>query len=160
MVTLMKRRAPQYGFTIVELLIVIVVIGILAAITITAFNGVQNRAKTNRVNSELSSIRKAMLSYKAMSNELPPTGDSWNFDTNPPSCTSMNTLETSLRTAGIASSIAKLDPWGNCWGYDDNDCNTSSAVGAQTFIRSVGPDGTSYTPDDIILLVNTKESAC
>ncbi|MFI5212622.1 MAG: type IV pilin protein [Candidatus Saccharimonadales bacterium] len=34
------------GFTIVELLIVIVVIGILAAITIVAYNGVQNRAKS------------------------------------------------------------------------------------------------------------------
>ena len=34
----------QRGFTIVELLIVIVVIGILAAITIVAFNGVQNKA--------------------------------------------------------------------------------------------------------------------
>ncbi len=34
------------GFTIIELLIVIVVIGILAAITIVAYAGIQNRAKT------------------------------------------------------------------------------------------------------------------
>ena len=33
------------GFTIVELLIVIVVIAILAAITIVAYNGIQNQAK-------------------------------------------------------------------------------------------------------------------
>lgn len=38
-------KSKNAGFTIVELLIVIVVIGILAAITIVAFNGVQNRAK-------------------------------------------------------------------------------------------------------------------
>ena len=151
----MSRQAR--GFTIVELLIVIVVIGILAAITVVAFNGVQERSRTNRVNSELASIKKAMLSYKSLNNELPPVGDSWNFDTSPPSCSSMNTLETALRTAGVASTIPKQDPWGNCWGYDDNDCNTTSPVGATTYIRSVGPDGTNYTGDDIILFVSTKE---
>ena len=37
----MKRGQNINGFTIVELLIVIVVIGILAAITAVAFNGIQ-----------------------------------------------------------------------------------------------------------------------
>lgn len=49
----------QRGFTIVELLIVIVVIGILAAIVIVAFNGVQERARTTRVQAEAKSILKA-----------------------------------------------------------------------------------------------------
>ncbi|HEV7951902.1 MAG TPA: type II secretion system protein [Candidatus Saccharimonadales bacterium] len=41
-----KTNKPKYqGFTIVELLIVIVVIGILAAITIVAYNGVQQRGR-------------------------------------------------------------------------------------------------------------------
>ncbi len=40
-----ERRS---GFTIVELLIVIVVIGILAAIVIVAFQGVQEKAKTTK----------------------------------------------------------------------------------------------------------------
>ena len=39
----MKRKA--YGFTIVELLIVIVVVGVLAAISIVAYSGIQGRAK-------------------------------------------------------------------------------------------------------------------
>ncbi len=42
------RRASQGGFTIVELLIVVVVLAILAAITITSYTGIQNRAKTSR----------------------------------------------------------------------------------------------------------------
>jgi len=41
------------AFTIVELLIVIVVIGILAAITIVAFNGVQQKARTATLQSDL-----------------------------------------------------------------------------------------------------------
>lgn len=39
-------RIKSHGFTIVELLVVIVVIGILAGITIVSYAGVQNRAKT------------------------------------------------------------------------------------------------------------------
>lgn len=41
-----------------ELLIVIVVIGILAAITIVAYNGIQNRAYDSTVQSDLSSMAK------------------------------------------------------------------------------------------------------
>lgn len=52
----MKRIKPaQNGFTIVELLIVIVVIGILAAITIVSFNGVQQRAGAAVLQSDLRS---------------------------------------------------------------------------------------------------------
>lgn len=58
------RRATQPGFTIVELLIVIVVIGILAAITIVAFNGVQNRAHRSTAMSDLAAFRKKMEVYK------------------------------------------------------------------------------------------------
>lgn len=48
----MKQWAKkQTGFTIVELLIVVVVIAILAAITIVAYNGIQSRATESRVQS-------------------------------------------------------------------------------------------------------------
>lgn len=50
----------QKGFTIVELLIVIVVIGILAAITIVSYNGIQNRANSTRIASDLAQLEKAI----------------------------------------------------------------------------------------------------
>ncbi len=56
----MKRTS---GFTIVELLIVIVVIGILAAITMVAFNGVQERARDAQRAQDVKTIVKALEVY-------------------------------------------------------------------------------------------------
>lgn len=53
----------QQAFTIVELLIVIVVIGILAAITIVAYNGIQARANDSKINAAAAQIEKAIRLY-------------------------------------------------------------------------------------------------
>lgn len=67
------KREYMAGFTIVELLIVIVVIGILAAITIVAFNGIQNRANTTAVQSDLTNLDKKMKLFYADNSAYPAT---------------------------------------------------------------------------------------
>ena len=67
----------QKGFTIVELLIVIVVIGILAAIVIVAFNGVQTRAKFSKINQDLKSMQKLIEIYKAEKGHYPIASTNW-----------------------------------------------------------------------------------
>ena len=59
------------GFTIVELLIVIVVIAILAAITIVAFNGIQNRANDTSVKTDLANLMKQFELYKVDNGTYP-----------------------------------------------------------------------------------------
>lgn len=54
----------KQGFTIVELLIVIVVIGILAAITIVAFNGIQERSKNTQTVNAVAAYVKLIKLYK------------------------------------------------------------------------------------------------
>lgn len=62
--SVMNKWSKQTGFTIVELLIVIVVIGILAAITIVAYNGIQARARDNVRYSDAKVIINALELYK------------------------------------------------------------------------------------------------
>lgn len=78
----MKAWAKQKraGFTIVELLIVIVVIGILASITIVAYNGVQNRAKQAKIQSDISNVQKLVESYYAVNGTYPITATALNID--------------------------------------------------------------------------------
>lgn len=59
-----NNRLKSRGFTIVELLIVVVVIAILAAITIVAYNGITNRAKDSSVRSTLSDIANKINTYR------------------------------------------------------------------------------------------------
>lgn len=65
------KQKQQKGFTIVELLIVIVVIAILAAITIVAFNGIQDRARVAATTSEASQVAKKLKLYRVENGAFP-----------------------------------------------------------------------------------------
>ena len=68
----MKWVKKQTGFTIVELLIVVVVIAILAAITIVAFNGIQNRAKESALQSSAKQAASKLMASAVKSGEIYP----------------------------------------------------------------------------------------
>jgi prepilin-type N-terminal cleavage/methylation domain-containing protein len=86
----MRQRVS--GFTIVELLIVIVVIAILAAIVIVAYNGVQGRARDSRRLQDAETIVKALEAYKVTHGNYPPAVSTagaagWEVSTNGTSAT-------------------------------------------------------------------------
>lgn len=84
----MLKIKRQNGFTIVELLIVIVVIGVLAAITVVAYNGVTQRANNQRIATAVRTYQKALIAYATDHQAYPgdryclglnyPSGKCWN----------------------------------------------------------------------------------
>ncbi len=66
-----KTARQQTGFTIVELLIVIVVIAILAAISIVAYGGIQERARNAQRTQDVRTIAKALELYYINNGQYP-----------------------------------------------------------------------------------------
>ena len=62
---LSKFRKNQKGFTLVELMIVVAIIGILAAIAIPNFQRYQLKSKTSEAKGNLGAIKTCEVSYKA-----------------------------------------------------------------------------------------------
>lgn len=89
---MVHKQTQKSGFTIVELLIVIVVIGILAAITIVAYNGVQQRANNLNRTTAAKEWQKLIIAYHAQNGQYPSgtlnnhiclgTGNPTDFDLN------------------------------------------------------------------------------
>ncbi|MFZ1250070.1 MAG: prepilin-type N-terminal cleavage/methylation domain-containing protein [Candidatus Microsaccharimonas sp.] len=72
--SLTNTKNKSQGFTIVELLIVVVVIAILAAITIVAYNGITQRANTSSAQSTAANFAKKIEAYNADQGSYPANG--------------------------------------------------------------------------------------
>lgn len=167
-----KIKKRQAGFTIVELLIVIVVIGILAAISIVAYNGVQDRARAAKINADLSLLNKAIQAARVNSGDTPlryitnSTATGWECmiktagtdlaTLNKTSDLCWTNYKAALQSIAAASNINVVnlvDPWGRPYVIDENEKETagSCAPGQDyigTFLRPVtGSWGMNdYTP--------------
>lgn len=117
----MKRS--QSGFTIVELLIVIVIIAILAAISIVAYNGIQQRARASAAVAALNQSTKAITLWQIDNPDTAPDCDKFKELT--------NSSGTSCTGTGVTSNTVTYQ------------YSPSATAGAYCITATVG--STSYT---------------
>ncbi|MAX92333.1 MAG: pilin [Pseudomonas sp.] len=67
------KAQMQKGFTLIELMIVVAIIGILAAVALPAYQDYTTRAKVSEVMLAASSARTAVAEYASTENALPPS---------------------------------------------------------------------------------------
>jgi len=72
---MISLKKQSRGFTIVELLIVIVVIGILAGLVITTYNGIQQKARNTERTTDLKTFQSQLEAYYANNGFYPSSAD-------------------------------------------------------------------------------------
>lgn len=106
-------RRSTSGFTIVELLIVIVVIAILAAISIVAYTGIQQRTRASAVQHDLSQAKAKLMLFKVDNGHFPVS-------------------TTELSTVGLPATKSTYDTTANNYYYCLNKVTDQFAIGVRT----------------------------
>jgi prepilin-type N-terminal cleavage/methylation domain-containing protein len=137
----LKRK--QSGFTIVELLIVIVVIGILAALVITTFSGVQKKARNTERQTDIKAIHGQLEAYFSQQNSYPAMSDvndaTWRS-------TNMKSLDgEALKDPKGTAETLSASPSGTSYGYavtkDDGSACTTAANDCTKYTLTANLEG-------------------
>jgi prepilin-type N-terminal cleavage/methylation domain-containing protein len=132
MISLNKQNK---GFTIVELLIVIVVIGILAGLVITTYNGIQQKARNTERTTDLKTFQSQLEAYYANNGSYPG-----NDSLGGTSASNVTFIKASMK--GMDSETLR-DPKGTA---NDYSLNTGTTTGGNKYTYApTQDDGTACT---------------
>jgi prepilin-type N-terminal cleavage/methylation domain-containing protein len=147
-----SKLKKQQGFTIVELLIVIVVIGILAALVITTFTGIQKKARDTERQTDIKAVHGQVEAYYAQNGRYPTLTDindsTWRT-------TNMKGLDTEALKdpKGSAATLAAAAA-ANTYSYDvqrtgGGTCDNSTNDCAQYTLTATLEGGGTYTKTNL-----------
>lgn len=129
----------QQGFTMLELMVVIVILGILASMVLPQVFGNKEIAERQKVVSDLTALEGAMDMYKLDNHRYPTTDQGLDALVNEPT---ISPEPRNYRRAGYVKRLPK-DPWGNEY------LLISPGEVGEYDIFSAGLDGEEGTDDDI-----------
>ncbi len=133
-----RSRRRRAGFTLVELLLVLVILATLAAIVIPRFSGRTEQAKVTAAQTQISNLGTALDSYEVDVGSYPSTSDGLEALLVKPSNAQ------GWRGPYMKQEIP-LDPWGNPYIYE----YPSKHMDGGYDLMSMGPDGRAGSADDI-----------
>jgi prepilin-type N-terminal cleavage/methylation domain-containing protein len=134
----LKNKRDQRGFTIVELLIVIVVIGILAALVVTTYSGIQAKARDSKRRTDLQALQTQIEAFYATNNYYPSSAeinDSTWRGTNMKSLSADTMKDPSGTTSTLsttAASSTNMKVYGYVPTHDDGAACTGTATTPDT----------------------------
>ncbi len=133
-----SHRRPIRAFTLVEMLLVLVILAVLAAIVIPKFAGRSQQAKVTAAASQISSMELALDAFEVDNGYYPKGSTGLSALIEQPSGA------TNWKGPYLKKGIP-LDPWGNAYIYNYPGRNNANGYD----LSSVGPDGQSGGEDDI-----------
>lgn len=133
------RRQRRTGFTLLEVLLVVAILVMLAAIAVPNLIGVQEGAKVDEAKLQVNSLDNAFNTYNIHNKGFPTTEQGLNSLINPPNPAPPNWRGPYLKTSTL------LDPWGQPYSYQYPGTRNRSGPD----IWSNGPDRTSGSADDV-----------
>ncbi len=147
----MKKQA-QKGFTLIELMIVVAIIGILAAVALPAYQDYTKRAKMSEVVLAASACRTSITEVY-QSGSATPSANGWGCESSSPTSKYVNKVQTDtdgqitvttqgFNDAAIDSKMVVLTPWAT----DTAKATAANTMGQAVFKWVCGPAATNGVP--------------